>query len=281
VGVDQAVIAAALVSNQIQGVLTLSATNAAVFRDSPDIKLYAAESAFTELCRMHCDVKPFDDARVRRAMRLAVDPQRAVKLVLGDWGTPAQHTHVSPTHPDHGPVEPVAQDLAEARRLMAEAGLAKGFKTTLTATTASPAAMKLTQVLSEAWSRIGIQVAIQTLPNELYITHWRDFPLSITGWSHRPLAIMTLALTYRTGSLWNESRYSNPVVDALIDQAQLELDPVKRRGPVAQIQRLLQEDGPLVQPIWVPTTSAFHRSVSGVQPHPMGYYPSEHLGFHA
>jgi peptide/nickel transport system substrate-binding protein len=280
-GGDQAVIAAGLISNQIQGVLTMSPENALLFKDSPDIRLYSIPSAATELARVHCDVKPFDDARVRRAMRLAVDPAQAVKLILGGWGTMGQHSHVSPSHPDHGPEVPMGVDIAEARRLMAQAGLAKGFKTKIVASSGIAAAVKAAQVLSQMWSEIGIDCAIQSMPNELYTTHWREFPLSITGWGHRPLAIMTMSLCYRTGSLWNESHYSNPAVDALIDKAQRVLDPRERAPLIGQVQRLLQEDGPLIQPFWIPSTAAFHRSVNGVKPHPMYYYQAEQIGFAA
>lgn len=280
-GTDSAVIAAALVANQIQGVMSLSAENAAVFRDSPDIRLYRAQSAQTDLIRVHCDVKPFDDPRVRRAMRLSVDAGQALKLVLGEWGSGGQHDHVSPAQPDCGFVAPPRYDLAEARRLMAEAGLAKGFKTRIVVSSLQRAGVKLAQVVAEMWRLIGIDAAIDTLPQELYSSHWRDYPLSVTGWGHRPLAVVTMALSYRTGSLWNESRYSNPEVDALIDQALLELDPQRRAGPISEIQRLLQEDGPLVQPFFLPTTAAFHRDVGGVVAHPMAYYPAERLGYRA
>jgi peptide/nickel transport system substrate-binding protein len=278
-GNDPAVIAAALVSNEIQGVVELSPQNALLFQHSPDIRVYAAQSAATRLIRAHCDIEPFHDARVRRAMRLAVDPAQVVQLALGGWGTAGQHTHVSPTQPDHGQVIAMQQDLPEARRLLAQAGYAKGFKTTLSTNSSDPPSLKSAQVVAQMWSKIGIDAAIQSLPNELFFTHWQEFPLSVTGWAHRPLAIMTLALSYRSGALWNESHYSNPAIDALIDQAQLVLDPVKRSVQIGQIQRLLQEDGPLVQPIWMPTTSAFHRSVTGVKPHPMAYYPCEHISY--
>jgi peptide/nickel transport system substrate-binding protein len=275
VGHDFAAVSAALVSNQIQGVTNLEVENARIFDKNPDIRLYAAPSANTFLARMHCDIKPFDDPRVRKALRLAIDAPRAVSLVQGQVGSPAQHHHVSPSQPDCAPAAPPRRDLAEARRLLAEAGHPNGFTTTLNATTRYPIAIKTAQVLAEMWSQIGVRANIEPVTQEDYLVHWADYPLSITQWTHRPLAIMTLALSYRTGAPWNESRYSNPEVDALIDKAQLVLSSTQRREQIGRIQHLLQEDGPLIQPIWTPSIAAFRRTVGGAIPHPMGYYPAE------
>jgi len=38
-------------------------------------------------------------------------------------------------------------------------------------------------------------------------------PFGFTTWAHRPLGIMSLALAYRSGGSWNESKYSNPEFD--------------------------------------------------------------------
>jgi peptide/nickel transport system substrate-binding protein len=274
-GGDYSAVSAALVSKQIQGVIPLPLEEAAVFKASPDIRLYPAASANTYLARMHCDLKPFDDARVRRAMRLAVDAPRALSLVQGQMGGAGEHHHVSPSQPDYAPMPLMRQDIPTARRLLAEAGYPKGFTTTIQCSSRYEPAVKTAQVLSEMWGLIGVDAKIQPVPNEVYLAHWRDFPLSITNWTHRPLAIMTLALSYRTGAPWNESNYSNPKVDALIDEAQLVLDSKARRVQIGQIQTLLQEDGPLVQPIWTPVIGAFHRGVSGIKAHPMGFYPAE------
>ncbi len=228
---------------------------------------------------MHCDTKPFDDPKVRKAMRLAVDPPRVLQLVQDGLGAIGQHHHCSPTQPDYATIAPMVQDLDHARRLLSEAGFPKGFRTTINASANTPASNKSAQVLSEMWAKVGIDARIETVPNETFLARWLDYPLSVTFWANRPLAIMQLALTYRTGAPWNESRYSNPVVDGLIDKAQLILDPVARRPLIGQIQQLMQEDGPLVQPTWTPNVSAFNRKVSGVTAHSMGYYPAEHLSF--
>ncbi len=281
VGGDYAAAAAALVSRQIHSVLTLPAENALAFENSREVNLVSAPSAQSYVCRMQCDHKPFDDPRVRKAMRLAVDCRRANLLVQGKRGSIAEHHHVSPTQPDYPSLPPFPYDPVEARRLLAEAGYPDGFSTTINCNASTPGYVKLGQVLSEMWAAIGVRCAIQVVTADSYTANWREYPLSITLWTHRPAGVMTLALSYRTGAPWNESHYSNPEFDRLIDEAQTVLDPVQRREVMGRACALLQEDGPLVQPIWSPSVLAVLPLVGGLTPHPMSYYPAEHLSFDA
>ena len=48
---------------------------------------------------------------------------------------------------------------------------------------------------------------------------WTKVPFGCTSWAHRPLGVMLLNLAYRTGVPWNESAYSNPEFDQLLNQA--------------------------------------------------------------
>ncbi len=85
--------------------------------------------------------KPWDDVRVRRAVNLAIDRQAAIKIqgagFLGSiyaapWGMPAAEVAKLP-----GYRQPKDADIAEAKRLLAEAGFPNGFTTTMTSRSGS------------------------------------------------------------------------------------------------------------------------------------------------
>ncbi len=61
---------------------------------------------------------------------------------------------------------------------------------------------------------------------------------------------MVLGLAYRTGVPWNETSYSNPEFDELLDQADSTLDMDKRREMMGQLEEIMHEDGPIAQPLW-------------------------------
>ena len=68
---------------------------------------------------------------------------------------------------------------------------------------------------------VGININIESAAGRRSTgTSGREAPFSLTVWCHRPLAIMTLGLAYRTGVPWNKSGYSNAEFDKLLTQAE-------------------------------------------------------------
>jgi ABC-type transport system substrate-binding protein len=81
---------------------------------------------------------------------------------------------------------------------------------------------------------------------------WTKAPLSLTSWTHRPLAVMVLGLAYRTGVPWNESSYANPEFDAALTEAESTLDVEARRVKMEKVEKILQDDAVMVQPFSEP-----------------------------
>jgi peptide/nickel transport system substrate-binding protein len=106
-------------------------------------------------------------------------------------------------------------------------------------------------------------------------------PFGCTVWYHRPLAIMLLGLAYRTGVPWNESSYSNPEFDRLLTQAEGIIDVTKRREVIGQLERIMQEDGPLVQPVWRNNFTFMDKRVKGFTMHPTRYIFGNKLAIEA
>ena len=68
--------------------------------------------------------KPYADARVRRALAMAVDNSVCLELGYAGLGTPAENHHVCPIHPEYAELPKQKVDPAGAKALMAEAGMA-------------------------------------------------------------------------------------------------------------------------------------------------------------
>src|SRR3546814_14120573 len=81
---------------------------------------------------MKVDHKPFDDPRVRRALRLAVDVEAVTRLALRGFGEPAEHHLVAPVHPGYAPLPAMGYRPEEARALLAEAGHPEGIDIAIT-----------------------------------------------------------------------------------------------------------------------------------------------------
>jgi peptide/nickel transport system substrate-binding protein len=89
---------------------------------------------------------------------------------------------------------------------------------------------------------------------------------------------MVLSLAYRSGVPWNESHYSNAEFDALLTKAEGTLDVDERREIVGQLETIMQEEGPMVQPLWRSLYTVYDKRVKGFKLHPTSYIFGEELG---
>ena len=123
----------------------------------------------------------------------------------------------------------------------------------------------------EMWKEAGITVKLTAVPGAAYWDVWTKVPIGTTIWSHRPLGVMCLGLAYRTGVPWNESSYSNKEFDELLAKAEGTLDLTKRKETVAKLEAIMQEDGPIVQPVWRSIFTFMDKRVKGFSMHPTNY----------
>jgi peptide/nickel transport system substrate-binding protein len=247
-------------------------TQLAALKRLPHLQLYQVTSAYTAVARMH-PVKPFDDKRVRQAIRRAIDSEAVLRISHGGLGTPGEHHHVSAVHPEYAKLPAQPRDVALAKRLLAEAGHANGIDVELTARSSDTAAWELVavQAMVEQWKEAGIRAKINVLPSTQYWEVWTKVPFGFTTWAHRPLGVMTYSLAYRSGGAWNESLYSNPEFDRLLTVAEGQIDVEARRQTMAKLEQIMLDDGPIVQSVWRALFTFMDKRVKGFQMHPSGY----------
>jgi peptide/nickel transport system substrate-binding protein len=274
-GDDPAAGQGALTSKQVDGLYNPDLKLYAQVAKLAHIQVYRATTASTAVARMHMDVKPFDDARVRKAMRLAIDTKLVLKISQGDLGAPGEHHHVAPIHPEYAKLGAPKQDIAGAKKLLSEAGYPNGIEVELNCKKDPDWESVACQAMVQMWAKAGIKVKLVLLPSAQYWDAWTAVPFGFTSWAHRPLGVMVLDLAYRTGVPWNESNYSNKALDDLLTKADGLIDVEKRREVIAEVEKLMQEEGPIVQPVWRALFMPFDKKVKGFKPHPTEYYFGE------
>jgi peptide/nickel transport system substrate-binding protein len=126
-GDDAAAGMAALASGQVDLVYETFVEQLDVVKAIPDLQIYEAVTAQTAVARMQMDTKPFDDIRVRKAVRLCQDHKRLLEVAYRGRGAPAEDHHVAPIHPEYAKVPMEKQDYAQAKKLLAEAGHPNGI----------------------------------------------------------------------------------------------------------------------------------------------------------
>ena len=262
---------AALASKQVDGLYEVDFSQLDAVKALPDVVIYPVKTAQTAVVRGKYDQKPFNDVRVRQALKLAIDQQKVIDIVFRGQAGVGEHHHVAPVHPEYAELPMVKQDVAKAKQLVVEAGYPNGLPLEI-ACKGDPAwELASVQVMVEMWKAASIDVKINLMPTQSFWATWDKVPFGYTAWTHRPLGVMVLGLAYRTGTPWNESSYSNPEFDRLLTQAEGILEADKRRVVMAQLEQILQLDGPIVQPLWRVVQAGFDRKVKGFRMHPTSY----------
>ncbi|MEV5539915.1 ABC transporter substrate-binding protein [Saccharopolyspora shandongensis] len=196
---------------------------------------------------MRLDRAPFDDPRVREAIKLAVDRKQLVDTVFLGQGTVGNDL-LTPADPT-APRSPQRQrDLDRARRLLAEAGHAGGLDLTLRTTTAYPGMDTAATLLADQLKAAGIRVRVQVEPQDTYWTQvysQADFYVSyLGGIPFLDVARVALLSTSPT----NETAWQRPDWDRSFDAALATPDEAGRGAQLGRLQQQVRDEGGYV--VW-------------------------------
>jgi peptide/nickel transport system substrate-binding protein len=223
-------------------------------------------TANTLCLRMNVTQPPYDDQRVRNAVQLAVDNATVLDLGYQGLGQVAENHHVGPMHPEYAPLPPIARDPERSIALLTEAGQQSteleliSYDDDFNRNTSDAVAAQMRDV--------GMNVKRTVLPGNTFWNNWMGYPFSATEWNMRPLGVQVYALAYRTGGAWNETAFSDPEFDTLLDEAYAIADADKRRVLMEQMEKIIQDSGILVQPYWRSTFRHMTDGVQGLVMHP-------------
>lgn len=197
----------------------------------------------------NCARGPGTDPRVRRALNLAIDREALVRDVLHGAGQPL-HGFVSPAHHAHDPDAPgFTRDLAEARRLLAEAGHGCGLQLDIYCPTRLPdEAPALVDAIEAQLAGLGVTFnrKVETdrtrYANQVRLKNIHD----ICVFDSSPMSafrVLHEKIDSRVKGSWWEG-YRNAEVEALLDQARRTVDTPARLRLHRQVYRMLQQDPP-------------------------------------
>lgn len=224
-------------------------------------------------------MKPYADVRVRRALAMAINNAVCLELGFDGNGTVAENHHVAPLHPEYAELPPPVHDPAAAKALMDEAGMADfehdliSIDDTWRKNTSDSVAAQLRDA--------GIKVKRTILPGSTFWNDWVGYPFSTTDWAQRPLGVQVLALAYRSGEAWNETAFANAEFDALLSDALAIADADQRREVMAKLQKIMQDEGVVIQPYWRSVYRHHKPEVVGADMHPAFEIHVAKLGFAA
>jgi len=198
-------------------------------------------------------LKPFDDVRVRRAFKYAVNKERIVREITKMGSIPAEGV-LPAGMPGHDPdLKRYYYDPDKAKQLLAEAGYPNGagFPVVRLWTVSKAASTKAElAAYQEYLAKIGVKVEIHfeaDWPTYVRMLDQGKLPMFRLSWSATiPDPDDFLSRQLHSGGPNNWSFYRNPQVDQLLEQARKEFDYPRRISLYRDVERIVMEDAPWI-----------------------------------
>ncbi len=264
---DQTARLNALLGGQIDAMESLSFTQARAEKEGSRVQVLEAQGSNIVPIYMAVDTRPFDDPRVREAMRLLADRKAlldAAQLGLGEIGNDVYGKGL-PFYNDS--LEQREADPERARSLLKTAGQ-EDLRVTLHSSTAAAGMLESAQAFAEQAKAAGVSVSVKNEPadqyfGDLYLT--QSFAQSL--WFTEPI-VGNLSKALVKGAPFNETRWNSARFQQTYDQLLAELDEERRGTLYDDLQQQLWNDGGYL--IWgfFPLLDGLSKEVRGVVANP-------------
>jgi oligopeptide transport system substrate-binding protein len=218
---------------------------------SQEAQIYPGSCTYAVM--FHQLKEPFTDQKVREAFAMALDRESWVRDVLRGLGAPTL-TWIPPGYPGYDAEENRwGFDAAAAQAALAESsyGSVEALPPIKLTFSDTPRNRTRNEWLAAKWKEVlGIDMTLDPVEPTTYTALTKDIATApqtfILGWcADYPDPQNWLSVYWKTGAFGERIGYSNPDFDALVDQADVELDAAKRADLYAQAQTLLTDGAPV------------------------------------
>jgi oligopeptide transport system substrate-binding protein len=224
----------------------------------------------TYFFRLNVTRPPLDDPRVRRALALSIDRDGIINTILRAGQTPAYN--FTPVYAGFTPETSLKNDLAEARRLLAEAGFpeGKGLRRLELLYNTSEAHKQIAEAVQQMWrTNLGLDISLRNEEWKVYLDSQvnLNYDLSRSAWIGDYPNPETFLDLFVSGGGNNNTGYANPDYDRILAQALATSDSSARAALHQQLETLLMRDLPII-PLY------FYKRVFLINPRVKNWVPN-------
>ncbi len=255
-----------------------SKVNRLFLRESEAWEAYRAESPSASVFALglNCELPPFDNVHVRRAVAFALDRSKLERLDPGQAVAASQV--LPPMLAPHDPDLPTGQhyDLERAKEEMRLAGFPDGLSEPIMLWVRGEGEVRAAQLFQQDLQAIGIDIELKMVSFATYLKETgkpRVAQAAFTGWHQDfpdPSNFMDILFHSRSihpENSENRSFYRNPELDAILDRARAEVDRELRLSLYAKANGILAEDAPWAFLYYPVDMFAWQPYVKGFRPH--------------
>lgn len=243
----------------------------------PNIRIAEVETLATHYIGFNVQRPPFNDVRVRRAINHAIDVDTIVEVIFRGQAVRATAPISPRVFGAHPGLEPFEYNPELARQLLAEAGHAGGFNTSIW-TNNNPIRMQIAEVVQAQLGELGINVEIRVLEWGTYLADTAAglHDMFILGWvavtADADYGLYSLFHSSQFGDPGNRTFWSHPRVDELLDLARAESDPERRLAYYKEAQEIIHSEAPWVFLVITTEQNGLRANIEGFVPHPAGHH---------
>lgn len=249
-------------------------------RESEAWAPYRAESPSPSVFALglNCELSPFDNVHVRRAVAFALDRSKLERLEPGEAIAATQV--LPPMLPPYDPELPTRQtfDLDRAKEEMRLAGFPNGLAEPVTLWVRGEGEVRVAQLFQQDLARIGVGIELKVVSFATYLKETgrpRVAQAAFTGWHQDfpdPSNFMDILFHSRSihpENSENRSFYRNPRLDAILDRARAEVDRDARLALYAEANAILADEAPWALLYYPVDMFVWQPYVKGFRPHPV------------
>jgi peptide/nickel transport system substrate-binding protein len=272
-------------TTSLQDALSTGAIHAATGFDGPQLSALSTVSGVTALpshagsftpFTMRVDQPPFNDVRVRQAMRLLVDRPQLIDSALDGYGVVASDVY-SPYDPDFNSALHREQDIPQAKALLKAAGH-DNFTVTLTTSAASTGMVAMATVLKEQALAAGVTINLSNVAvSTFYGKNYLQWGFSQDFYSYSPY-LQQVSTCMLPSSPFNETHTNSSVLNNLYQQANNTLNTSVQKEIEFEMQNFDFNEGGYIIPAYLDTLDAYSNKITGYTTAASGV-PLSNFGF--
>lgn len=267
-----------LLSGQVHAIQGVPASQLPAISSAGQVPLISKTGAWLPIS-MNVDKPPFNDVRVRQAMRLIIDREEMLRTALAGQGRVANDLYgvLDPGY-DTGIPQRV-QDIEQAKSLLKQAGQ-ENLNVELRTAAVAGGVVPACEVLARQAKDAGVNVNIRKMSSaDYYASDFLNYPFATDYWQAGAYLDLT-ALADGPGAPYNQTHWNDKEFTGLYYKALAELDDRRRYQTVHDMQQIQWERGGYI--IWAFPNYLDARSpkVAGLGPIAKSIYPLRNLELH-
>jgi peptide/nickel transport system substrate-binding protein len=248
----------------------------AELQKDPKLQVLILPASYAGNIQFNIEKPPLNDIHFRRALNYATDVQTLINTVVFGLGKPGNSFMPIDSLYWNPDLKPYPFDLDMAKSELAQSATPTGGKVEVLTVTGNAQEETEATTLKDMWSKIGVDLTITPIDaqtrRERLLKH--DFQMRIAAWTNDmidPDEIVGYFITPENSENARSGWVNQHAVD-LAHQAQAEQDPDKRRQDYYEIQKIYQEEGPMIFTFNIPYIVVLSTKVKDYGQNPLGAY---------